>query len=192
MIETLHPIGVYLHRGFLSDSEVEAVAAELRNLPHWDTAGVSVGGTKAVRTNIRKQSAVSDPALFAPKMLALHERLPDMLGRVADRFKGSYSLAFGQYQRSAVGDYFKPHRDPYLVGILYLSDASDGLQGGETVISPRRSNIVLHPPKKAEQIRVAPTKGAVLWFDGRLMHEGAEVTAGEKLTLVGVWKIGEN
>ncbi|CAN8100683.1 unnamed protein product [Discula destructiva] len=61
--------------------------------------------------------------------------------------------------------------------LLYLTSATDGCQGGETVFFPRDR------PLAKEEIAVPPETGMVLLHkhgNDCMLHEGREVTAGEK------------
>ena len=69
--------------------------------------------------------------------------------------------------------------------LLYLADSTTGCQGGETVFYPESGHVKnqLAQVQSASPIAVAPELGMLLLHkhgDDCLLHEGKEVTVGEK------------
>jgi len=82
------------------------------------------------------------------------------------------------------GNFFKKHRDSskkegeltsFITVLIYLTDETDGLEGGETSFF-----------SKTEKHTVKPLKGRTVLFLHQINHEGAEVVKGAKLILKSV------
>lgn len=158
----------------LTPAECDAMLTRLRAMPA-EQATIDMVGGAALRPNIRNNSRVTfdDEALAATLWGRLSKQVPaTLLGWTAlglnERFRG-YHYAPGQR--------FAPHHDgvfqrnpterSMLSVLLYLND---DCVGGETNLIDLEESI-------------APAPGRALLFQHLLLHEGAEVAAGDKHVL---------
>ncbi|KAK1758517.1 putative prolyl 4-hydroxylase 4 [Echria macrotheca] len=198
--ETLVPDKVIVYRSFFPRSLCRDYVSYLRDLPLTLTPGKPKRGD-ALRVNDRYQ--VDDPA-FAERLwnkTGLKDAVlqPDLTHLWGGEVVGLNSnIRVYRYQK---GHFFDAHYDDSNVVtvkrtgqendelvpakttwtlLLYLTSSSEGCNGGETVFytHDRRS------PK--EEIAVSPETGMLLLHkhgNDCLLHEGREVTAGEKWIL---------
>ncbi len=160
--------------GFATDGECAALVERITALGPTGAPVSTVRGP-VHRPDVRNNERVmfDDPALAARLFARIAPHLPARLcGRTAvglnERFRG---------YRYRPGQRFAPHHDGAFIrdaaeaGLLtLLVYLDDGFAGGATAFLDHG-------------VVVQPRRGAALWFQHMLLHEGAEVTAGVKHVL---------
>lgn len=167
-----HAHGVSTVEEFLDAETCSTLVARAKSIG-FSSAPITTHEGPAVRPDIRSNDRVmiDDPGLAAHLWAAIRPMIPSThSGREAaglnERFR------FYRYQP---GQRFSWHADgvfkrasgeqSFLTFMVYLNQ---GFEGGDT---------------KFEFMRVKAHIGMALWFPHGLIHEGAEVTAGEKFVL---------
>ncbi|KAF2456838.1 oxidoreductase domain-containing protein [Lineolata rhizophorae] len=196
--------------GVLSEEECKTLteAAEAQANGNWERAMVNVGGGRQVMaTDIRNCGRIiwDSPEMVAKLWARIEPLVPELqelknreaITGIAGRTGGGDSkwllsrlnerMRFLKYTR---GEYFQAHRDGSYVTDdgserswftlhLYLndstSDPNDPLEGGATRF---------HDLRYRNQLDVVPKIGRVLLFQhAHLIHSGADVVGGTKLTM---------
>jgi len=160
--------------GFAPDDETAALIARIEELGP-DAAPITTTRGAVMRPDVRNNARV----MFDDVELAarLFDRLvPFVPATLAGRRPVGLNERFRGY-RYTPGQRFAPHYDgafvrnaqeeSLLTVLVYLDD---GCAGGET-------NFLDF------DVTVRPAKGAVVWFQHMLLHEGAEVRSGTKYVL---------
>jgi predicted 2-oxoglutarate/Fe(II)-dependent dioxygenase YbiX len=158
----------------LCDGLVARIEAEAPAL-----APINVAGGAVVDTRVRNNERVmfDDAALAAELFACTRGFVPDELDDARlcgfnERFRG-YRYRNGQrFAPHFDGAYHRPPtargREGSQVTLLFY--LNDGFSGGETRLIDY-------------EVTIAPKKGAVLFFEHAMLHEGCAVTAGTKYVL---------
>lgn len=157
-----------------------STAVEAANEGSWEQAPVTCHGGDEVRIGIRRQKTQSMKDLSPDSPAHDWLRLFAEYGREVARACGVEvgEVRTADFIKSEPGDYFVWHRDAErnagaaLTVLIYLTDASDGLVGGETEFLVGEQDNV--------RMELRPEKGMAAAFLPWTSHRGAEIAAGVK------------
>lgn len=166
---------LFIGENYLSKQQALATVKNLEEQMGWKDATVLDYNGGSINKDIRRQQLLrngSEQQIQFANDVSTWKDLLDINQNVEP-----YLL---EYQVTKIGGMFGWHPDFYegsgrvLSCLLYLSDnESHGLEGGETEFMCEE-----------EIITIKPKIGTVLLFDPKIIHQGTEVTAGIKYSLL--------